>query len=227
MSLVIGDIHGCLTELEQLVGLLPPDEQLVFLGDYVDRGPQSAGVIAYLQQLSLTRECVFLMGNHEAMMKAAIEHDDQIPFWLINGGEATLDSYGMCSERWRSQHPQKRQLPGFLRFHESLRYYYEDEQSIYVHAGIDLDKPDMADQNPRVLLWVRERFVSNADRWHGKQVFFGHTPTRTLKLPPGDIYRSGKITGIDTGCVYGGHLTAIDSSTLQIFQVPGFTGWPS
>lgn len=113
MPIAIGDIHGCLNELERLVGMLPPTQELVFLGDYVDRGPQSAGVISYLEQLGRTRSCVMLRGNHEAMMNAAIKDTDQASFWFVNGGEATLDSFGQRAYQWQRLSLAEREIPLF------------------------------------------------------------------------------------------------------------------
>ena len=94
----------------------------------------------------------------------------------------------------------------------------EDARTIFVHAGIDLREPDMARQNPRILLWIREPFFRSANAWHGKEIIFGHTPTLSMGLPDGEIFRSRGLIGIDTGCVYGGMITAIDSRTHALYQ---------
>jgi serine/threonine protein phosphatase 1 len=218
MTIAIGDIHGCLEPLQALVAQLPPREELVFLGDYVDRGPQSAQVIDYLQWLSLERPCRLLTGNHEAMMAAACEDPEEISIWLFNGGDATLASYGQSPRTWQSLPERERLVPGFMDFYRKLALYHEDDRAIYVHAGLDVAVPTLAEQDPNVLLWIRERFFNNAGRWHGKPIFFGHTPTLYLGLPAGEIFRKGPLFGIDTGCVYGGCLTAIDTVTLRLYQ---------
>jgi serine/threonine protein phosphatase 1 len=220
MAIAIGDIHGCLEPLQALVARLPPERELVFLGDYVDRGPSSAQVIDYLQRLAGERPCVFLMGNHEAMMAAAMERRDEISLWLVNGGDATLASYGHDPYRWAQLPAERRELPGYRAFHRRLRLYHEDAHAIYVHAGIDLDVPDLARQDPQVLLWVRERFFRNAERWQGKTIVFGHTPTLSMGLPAAQIFQSHRLRGIDTGCVYGGALSALDAATDELWQVP-------
>ncbi|HKI99668.1 MAG TPA: metallophosphoesterase family protein [bacterium] len=225
MAIAIGDIHGCLEPLRALIADLPPGRELVFLGDYVDRGPQSAQVLDYLQALAEERPCVFLEGNHEAMMAEAIERTEAISLWLINGGGATLASYNEESYAWARRPPEERRLPGFERFRRGLRLWYEDAHAIYVHAGIDVDIDRMEAQEPKVLLWIRERFFRNAERWHGKPIIFGHTPTQTMGLAYGELFCSHKVTGIDTGCVYGGVLTALDAETTDLWQVPaGFVG---
>ena len=221
MSIAIGDIHGCLDPLQALIAQLPPQEELVFLGDYVDRGPDSAGVLRYLEALSETRPCVFLMGNHEDMMAKATETTAYIPNWLINGGEATLESYGVDAAEWATSKPEQRRIPAFERFHARLRPYHEDQDAIYVHAGIDPSVPHMQAQDPKVLLWVREPFHTKALDWPGKPIVFGHTPTQNLGLPMGAPYRKGPLRGIDTACVYGGRLTALDVSSGQLWQAEG------
>ena len=95
-TLAIGDIHGCLAHLDALLQTIAPtaDDHLVFLGDYVDRGPDSAGVLKRIIRLTQTHRVTALMGNHEQMMLAARESHDKHMDWLLNGGDATLRSYG-------------------------------------------------------------------------------------------------------------------------------------
>jgi serine/threonine protein phosphatase 1 len=223
MAIAIGDVHGCLDALEVLVSRLPRDKELVFLGDYVDRGPDSAGVLRYVSELAGRRPCRLLMGNHEALMAAAIARDEDIELWLINGGAATLASYGEQAFDWSRRPAERRELPGFARFYAGLALYHEDDSAIFVHAGIDLAVGRMDAQQPEVLLWIRERFFRRAELWKGKPILFGHTPTHSMGLPMGTIFRSHQLYGIDTGCVYGGALTALDSETFERWQVPAQT----
>ncbi|MCH8075675.1 MAG: serine/threonine protein phosphatase [SAR324 cluster bacterium] len=220
MTIAIGDIHGCLEPLESLVDKLPRDDALVFLGDYVDRGPQSAQVIDYLKDLARQRHCRFLMGNHEVLMVKAIQDEKAIPIWLYNGGDATLKSYGLSSGDWVDSKHRSALLPGFMDFYRALSLYHEDESAIYVHAGIDVSIENMAAQDSEVLLWIRDKFFRNSAKWNGKPIVFGHTPTRTMGLDPGSIFKRGAFYGIDTGCVYGGHLTAMDTTTFELYQQP-------
>jgi diadenosine tetraphosphatase ApaH/serine/threonine PP2A family protein phosphatase len=220
MAIAIGDIHGCLEALQALVAELPQDRELVFLGDYVDRGPASAQVLAYLEDLAQRRPCRFLMGNHEALMAGAIARSEEIGLWMLNGGDATLASYGEEPRQWARRPPEQRRLPGFERFHARLQLYHEDAETIYVHAGVDVREPRMEAQQAEVLLWIRERFFRNADQWQGKPILFGHTPTHTMGLGYGEIFQSHVLYGLDTGCVYGGVLTAMDSLSHELWQVP-------
>jgi serine/threonine protein phosphatase 1 len=221
VPIAVGDIHGCLEPLRALIDELPAAEELVFLGDYIDRGPQSAGVVRYLRQLAEQRPCRFLMGNHEWLMLNAIVEDDAIAPWIMNGGNPTLHSYGVDFARW----PRSPERGAFLArdadFFRNLAYYHEDETTIFVHAGIDTGIADMRVQDPEVLIWIRDKFFRNAAGWKGKEVIFGHTPTMSMGLPARHIFQQHRFYGIDTGCVYGGYLTAIDSRTHQLYQQPG------
>src|ERR1051325_7188753 len=147
---VIGDIHGCIDELRRLVEPLPlrSGDSLIFLGDYIDRGPDSAGVVAYLIALqSELREIslVFLKGNHEDMLLSYLglagQHGDM---FLINGGEATLASYGLfeavAAEGALSAIP-----PEHLMLYRTLERFYVMDPFLCVHAGIHPQKP-LADQ---------------------------------------------------------------------------------
>ncbi len=220
MPIAIGDIHGCLEPLQRLIERLPPAEPLVFLGDYVDRGPQSAGVVAYLRALARQRPCRFLMGNHEQMMLRATVEAQAISLWLYNGGTPTLVSYGTNPRAWMGAADRQEFLGDDRAFYQALELYWEDEHTICVHAGLDPTVPDLRDQDPEVLLWIREKFFAHADEWQGKQVIFGHTPTRSMGLSGSTIFRDGRLYGIDTGCVYGGYLTALDTRSHQLWQEP-------
>jgi len=218
MSIAVGDIHGCFETLQRLIDKLPPGEELVFLGDYIDRGPHSSRVAQYLQLLGKQRPCRFLMGNHERMMLDAIEDRQIVPHWLMNGGTTTLISYGTSQRDWAGAKDRRVFLGKHLAFYAGLSLYWEDEQTIYVHAGIDVGIHDMRAQSPETLLWIRDKFFNNAHLWSGKQIVFGHTPTRTLGLSGKQIFQKERFFGIDTGCVYGGYLTAWDSETHRLWQ---------
>lgn len=202
---VIGDIHGCLRPLQRLLGKIEPQpgDEVVFIGDYIDRGPQSREVVEYL--LGLPYRCAFLLGNHEKMLLDFLAAEDQGLF-LANGGLATLQSYGGDA----SNIP-----PAHIRFFRSLRPMYETGGYLFVHAGIHpmvpLDKQKVDD-----LVWIRQEFFQFVGRFP-KPVVFGHTPLRQVLLAPDRI-------GIDTGCVYGGKLTCLKLPERKIIQVAGWRG---
>ncbi|MDZ7597969.1 MAG: metallophosphoesterase family protein [Desulfobacterales bacterium] len=204
----IGDIHGCADKLRRLIDQLaidPKQDQLVFVGDYIDRGPDSFEVVDYLLGLkSIFPNVVFLKGNHEQMLEDYLAGPDKLTF-LINGGQATLDSY--------LRHRPSPQGPVFpLRhqvFFRGLRLFYETENYLFVHAGLKPKVP-LAQQHPGDLLWIRSQFIySDVD--FGKQVVFGHTPF------PEPLVQANKI-GIDTGAVYGHQLTCVKLPDLVFFQ---------
>lgn len=201
--LAIGDIHGCRRQLQGLLAQVKPaaGDRLVFLGDYVDRGPDSAGVIADLIALGKTFPgSIFLRGNHEEMLLDVVAGNDPSTF-LFNGGGRTIASYQALGG-W----PPPAEHLAFL---GSLPTAYETECFIFVHAGL-LPGIPLAEQRPDDLLWIRGEFLGSDYDW-GKPVVFGHTPRERPLLEPGRI-------GLDTGCVYGGTLTCCDVLTRRCWQ---------
>ena len=207
----IGDIHGCNRELKQLLALIRPDpltDALVFIGDYIDRGSESRGVIDTL--LGLKKKfprLICLKGNHESMfLNYYLEGRDE-ELYIINGGGMTLSSYGitLADARAGTGFPEDHLL-----FIDALPLYYETETHIFVHAGLRPGIP-LSEQSPDDLLWIRDEFIySDCD--FGKTVVFGHTP---LHEP---LIQANKI-GIDTGLVFGRHLTCIELTSRTIFQI--------
>lgn len=198
-TFAVGDIHGCLDKLLLLMERIDIDfdrDDLVFLGDYVDRGPQSKEVVDYLIDLKAKRErVVFLKGNHEEMLERYLEGTDRMMF-LENGGEATLRSYtkgagGEATGPVPTDH---------LAFFDGLRRWYETPSHLFVHAGLRPHIP-LEKQDPWDMLWIRDEFVYT-DFNFGKPVVFGHTPFRK------PLVLENKI-GIDTGAVYGNRLTCV------------------
>lgn len=199
VTYAIGDVHGC---LEKLVPLLEccavhcGDRifRLVFLGDYVDRGPDSYRVVDRLLDLQseLPDQVICLRGNHEALMLQAVRTGDD-GIWLLNGGDATLGSY----EVEHAGDITRRHLDWIA----SLPLSYDDGRRFFVHAGVDSSRP-LTDQSEDVLLWTREPFLSH-EHDYGRLIVHGHTPlaTGTPELRPWRL-------NVDTGAVYGGPLTA-------------------
>ena len=189
--IAIGDIHGLAKTLERLLARLPAAGTLVFLGDYIDRGPASKAVVSRLIALEQERDCVFLRGNHEAMALAALAGDLEAQIsWQYNGGLRTLDSYGY-------------DIPDdHLDFLERTLPYFLTEDYIFVHGGLDPGK-ELDEMNISTLWWMREPFLSSEYDW-GRLVVHGHTPTGTGRPE----IRPNRIN-IDTGAVYGGKLTAL------------------
>jgi serine/threonine protein phosphatase 1 len=195
----IGDIHGSFDQLQDLMQKIPIDfatDTLVFIGDYIDRGPGSVEVVDYLLDLQKqVPQTIFLKGNHEDMLEKYLDGTDRFTY-LLNGGQKTLDCYLRNTDR-TDGYP----IPtGHMEFFKSLRLYYETESYIFVHAGLRPKVP-LASQKPEDLLWIRDKFIYSR-YYFGKPVVFGHTP---LEKP---LVERNKI-GIDTGAVYGNALTCV------------------
>jgi serine/threonine protein phosphatase 1 len=198
----IGDIHGNLDLLQRLLEKIQPDlarDQLVFMGDYIDRGPDPKGVVDYvldLQRLADPQPVICLKGNHEAMFLNFLKGQDPQLF-MFNGGLNTLRGY--WGEDWDYQ-DQLVLPPEHRKFFEELRLYYETPDYLFVHGGLKPGVPP-AEQEEDDLLWIRGDFIASMEDF-GKKVVFGHTPFRQPLLMPNKI-------GIDTGAVYGNHLTCL------------------
>jgi serine/threonine protein phosphatase 1 len=211
MIYAIGDIHGCLDRLIRLLDLVNPDldrHLLVFVGDYVDRGPDSSGVVDYIIDLKKKynpENIICLMGNHERMFLNFLQGHEEM-FFLLNGGRETLISY--WGNQWERR--ERRFPPGHAHFFETLKFYYETDDYIFVHGGLRPGLP-LAGQREEDLLWIRKEFIlSECD--FGRRVIFGHTPFRTPLILPNKI-------GIDTGAVYGNKLTCILLPEEKFFSV--------
>lgn len=216
MYYVIGDIHGQYDRLaglyEKLQKLISEDDTVIFLGDYIDRGPRSYEVIDYLIHLSRRKLCetVFLKGNHEDMFAAYLRGEDRVGAFVFNGGDATIGSY--------TAHCGKMELPEHHRaFFDGLNLYYEGEDFIAVHAGLNPRIGRIEDQSEHDLLWIREPFFRANKRWD-KTVIFGHTPVNTMGVE-GPVYIDMKrnIIGIDSGVMYGNPLACISWPRREVF----------
>ena len=203
----IGDIHGNLSHLELLMdkikpALNPQRDTLVFLGDYIDRGPDSKGVVDFILRLRTEfPHVVCLKGNHEALFLDWYLNGRDYDLYLYNGGGATIRSY---SQEGEVKIPQ-----GHLDFFTSLRLYYETEQYIFVHAGLRGGIP-LQEQDPHDLIWIRDEFILSPHDF-GKVVVFGHTPMQRVFVAPNKI-------GIDTGAVYGGALTCLELPAQRFYS---------
>lgn len=199
----IGDIHGCLRTLNALLEQLIDydDYTFVFIGDYIDRGNDSKGVIDRLLEFEQHHPCVFIRGNHEQMLLDAIEKDE-LDLWLMNGGKSTIASYG-------GSHNDFNIPEHHIEFYKNTKIYYDTEEYFFVHAGLSPYKTIAAcleDENEvDNFLWERDHLNAFETPWE-KKIVFGHTP-RSHPI------KKGKMLGIDTGCVYDklgyGKLTAI------------------
>ena len=206
---VVGDIHGCFDKLCALMDQIPIDmerDQLLFIGDYIDRGQNSIEVVDYLIDLKKRSPgIIFLKGNHEDMLQNYLDGIDRFTY-LLNSGQQTLDAYLNRADQ-TADFP----VPAVhLEFFSALRLYYQTEDYIFVHAGLR-ERVPLESQDKMDLLWIRDEFIYS-DYDFGKRVIFGHTP---FKEP---LVQSNKI-GIDTGAVYGNRLTCVQLPEMEFFSV--------
>ena len=206
-TIAIGDIHGCSIALEALIETIhpQPNDTIIPLGDYVDRGIDSKGVLDQLIELTDRCNLVPILGNHDQMMLHAGDGRSDFQFWLNCGGDAALDSYG--SSRKLDLIPLDH-----IRFLKSCRSYFETETHIFIHANYKPDVPvEQLDDHTIRWLSLRE-YVPPKPHCSGKVVIVGHTPqTEILDL--------GYLICLDTGVWKGGWLTALDVASGKIWQV--------
>lgn len=205
-TIAIGDIHGCLAALDRVLAAIEPvaSDTLIVLGDYVDRGPDSRGVIARLRKLAERCRLVVLTGNHEEMLLAARDDEVERDAWLRYGGAETLASYGAASLEGLPAADIEWILQGADGF--------ETATHLFVHANYLPDLP-LVRQPVEVLRWeslwqrVPPRHVS------GKIAIVGHTAQHE-----GEIWDLGHLLCIDTYCHGGCWLTAVEVDTGQVWQ---------
>lgn len=245
-TIAIGDIHGQLADLELLLGRLPSltaQDTLLFIGDYLDRGPDAAGVVRLVREELPSRtpaRIVTLRGNHEAAWLGVLEgKDTDFVLPTGNGCLPTLRSFIGGPIPARGDFPSNKEemealvsgsfFPSeVVAWLQTLPYWHEDEHAIYLHGGLPrIDGKWLhpsAYPDPSALVWCREQDFFAAYR--GKRVVFGHTPAKRLPQhlsthtpeDPSDLFLAGDLVGIDTGCGCGGFLSAIELPALKVYE---------
>lgn len=217
MYYLIGDIHGEFTKLLGLMNQIFTDfnaeeDEFIFLGDYIDRGPDSYNVIQYIAELTLSCTVHCIRGNHEQMLHDVLYEGQSFNNYLYNGGQATINSYKKNLGEFYIPEPHKKIL-----FTERL--FFETDTFVAVHAGVNPDCYTPESCDPFDLLWIREDFFRTNHRFR-KTIIFGHTPTFFITNERNTVYRDDNrnIIGIDTGAVYHGCLTAIRMPDRKIIQ---------
>jgi serine/threonine protein phosphatase 1 len=203
-TIAIGDIHGCSAALDALVEAIKPrpEDCIVTLGDYINRGPDSRGVIERLIELSGRCHLIPILGNHDQKLLEA-RSDVHSTTWIGMGGIATLDSYGPGRDI--------RLIPDF-QFLEGCLDYFETDTHIFIHANYFPDIP-MDEQEVGMLRWESLREMTPGSHFSGKTVIAGHTSQKN-----GEILDLGHVKVIDTYCHGGGWLTAMDVQTEEVWQ---------
>lgn len=224
-TFVIGDIHGALRALQQLVGKLElcADDTLIFLGDYVDGWSESAQVIDYLMDLATRQECIFIKGNHDAWCEGWLLNGEAGKVWQFNGGLLTVQSYESYSEERKKVHLEF--------FNRMLNYYIDEQNRLFIHAGFSsMHGPD-AEHYATNFSWDRtlwemaltmDRRIKKDSKLYPKrlllfnEIYIGHTPTLHYDI---DVPMQGcNVWNIDTGAAFTGPLTAMNIETKEFVQ---------
>jgi serine/threonine protein phosphatase 1 len=221
-TIAIGDVHGCAAALAALLATIDPRpaDVIVMLGDYVNRGPDSRGVLDRLIELERRCRLVSILGNHDQILLAALAGERRAFSELLDmGGGATLASYGAgrITEADLDRIP-----PDHRTFLGRCRDHYETRSHIFVHAQYDPDAA-MGEQSPLWLRWESLRDGIPDPHVSGKRAIVGHSSQKS-----GEVLDLGHIVCIDTYCYGGGWLTAMDVDTDEIWQVDrlGRSRWP-
>ena len=226
MRYCIGDIHGCIKTLKELISqirLIHKHPELYFVGDLIDRGPDSKAVIDYIIDLKNNGiHTEIVRGNHEEMLINAYTHNQKITDsnWYFNGAENTIRSFNAIADLNKAVKdliPEK-----YFRFINSLPYFIELSDCYIVHAGFNFQlKYPFSDFE--TMLWIREEQY-NSEFTKGKKIIHGHSPIALEKLRHKVKTSTMDVINIDTGCVFTqyeglGYLTAINTDTLKIISI--------
>lgn len=224
-TLVIGDIHGGLRALKEVLekASITSKDTLIFLGDYVDGWSESAETISYLMALKKEISCVFIRGNHDELLYNYLKHGQNLETWLIHGGASSKKSYKKLSKKETSLH---------IAFLEALEFYYVDKENrLYIHGGFSNHRGPKYEYYPHMVTWDRSlwemvcvmdesitpenvRYPNRLKLFH--EIFIGHTPvTRIGKSVP---TRFANVWNIDTGAAFKGTISVMNVETKEIWQ---------
>jgi serine/threonine protein phosphatase 1 len=222
---VIGDIHGGLRALQQVIdrARLKPEDRLIFLGDYVDGWSESRQVIDYLMEIDKNYSCIFIKGNHDAWCEEWLNGDGANMDWLLHGGQASIGSYIGISIKDRKTH---------LEFYRRMRPYYEEgRHRLFVHAGFSNMRGPVREHNLSNFFWDRtlwemalavDKKIPKESLFYPKrlllydEIFIGHTPTTNydVEIPMNKC----NVWNVDTGAAFMGRITIMDVDTKKFKQ---------
>lgn len=224
-TLVIGDIHGGLKALQQVLQRadISKKDTLIFLGDYGDGWSDSAAVISFLMTLSSTHTCIFLRGNHDYLVHRYLTINDTNPLWVNHGGASTIESYKKVSQDQKSAH---------ISFLEKLHNYYIDPQNrLFVHAGFTNQAGPKNEFYPHFVYWDRTLWETacsldpslsiKSNRYPKRflqfnEIYIGHTPTTKIGKTVPTCYAN--VWNIDTGAAFKGRISVLEISTKEFWQ---------
>jgi len=224
-TLVVGDIHGGLKALQQVLPKTGPSpkDRFIFLGDYVDGWSEAAETVSFLIDFSESYDCIFLRGNHDHLMYEYLKHNDSKAMWLAHGGQASKESYDALSSEEKQKH---------LTFYEALTNYHIDAQNrLFVHAGFTNLSGPQYEYFADLVFWDRTLWevarsidpdISEEDIRYPqrlklfKEIYIGHTPvTRMGSTRP---LHFANLWNIDTGAAFKGPLSIMDIDTKEVWQ---------
>jgi len=224
-SFVIGDIHGGLKALQQLLQRISPGntDRFIFLGDYVDGWSQSAEVITFLIGFAGKYDCIFIKGNHDTDCEQWLKSGEPKKEWLSHGGQLTMEGYQKISAGEKEAH---------LGFFNQMQHYYTDEQNrLFIHAGFSSMHGPSHEHYESNFSWDRtlwemaltmDKRIKKDSKLYPKrlllfhEIYIGHTPTLNYDI---DIPMNGcNVWNVDTGAAFYGKLSAININSKQIFQ---------
>jgi serine/threonine protein phosphatase 1 len=234
-TLVIGDIHGGLKGVQQVLNKanIKPEDELIFLGDYVDGWSESAETVSYLIGLSQEYNCIFIRGNHDDLCYKWLAHNEKPMQWVQQGGQSSIDSYENLNKSEINNH--------MLFFKNLLSYHVDDTNRLFIHAGFQNLRGPKYEHYATAAYWDRtlwEMALAIDKSLHQKhslyperlkifnEIYIGHTPvTRIGKTTP---YNAATVWNIDTGAAFKGPVTVMDVDTKEFWQSdPVWTLYPS
>ena len=227
-TLVIGDIHGGLRALRQVIerAAVTANDTLLFLGDYVDGWSQSPQVLDFLIELNTKQSCVFIRGNHDELLRFWLEGNHENinePMWFKHGGEATVTAYSKVSENKKKEH---------ITFLKSLQDYYLDDQNrLFIHAGFTNVNGVLYEYFPKLFYWDRtlwetalalDSTIEKSSDFYPKrfllykEIYIGHTPVTRIgaTIPT----KKACVWNVDTGAAFKGKLTIMDVNSKEFWQ---------
>ena len=215
--IAMGDVHGCSPALHAIETAVAPEsgDTLVVLGDFIDRGSDSKGVIDALLALDTRCQLIPILGNHEEMLLSVLKGQLPLVDWLAVGGLATLESYRPAESiaAGADSPVELKWVPAeHIAFLHRCRDYHETETHLLLHANYDPKLP-LAEQDAATIRWLSLRDSVPGPHVSGKTAVVGHTPTRS-----GEIFDRGYLKCLDTWCYGGGWLTALDLASGQVWQ---------
>ncbi|MEO2070069.1 MAG: metallophosphoesterase [Zunongwangia sp.] len=235
-TLSIGDIHGGLKALKQLLHdkvKVTTEDTIIFLGDYVDGWSDSANVVSYLIELAKDFDCIFIRGNHDDLTHQYLKSGAMTDRWVIHGGQSSIDGYAKLSTKKIQQH--------LLFFSAMQNYYIDDQNRLFVHAGFtNLHGPEN-EYYDTGFYWDRTLWemaisldpnIEKTSEFYPKrlqifdEIFIGHTPVTRIgeSLP----VNKASIWNIDTGAAFKGSISALDINTKEVWQSdPVYTLYPN